>query len=289
SELDEHFFLVDAHYGRPGRRLWPGSLVERRGDRLADGSFGGGAAGHDGQLPDPCRRGGLGIRRAFGRARLAGTGRGCAGAAAGRRLGLAGRGRMSRAVNQEAKGRTRKGKPRGIRQTMSELHIWTGLLVGWILYAMFLTGTISYFRDEVSRYMRPELVGTPSLPAPAQTVQNVLDAVREQGLTLRQISISLPSGRQPAASAFWSSPDLPGRGFGTGVFDAATGQAVQASETRGGDFFYAFHFNFHYMPGLWARWVAGLCAMFMLVAIVSGVITHKKIFTDFFTFRWGKG
>ncbi|MNT84204.1 hypothetical protein D3C72_2241880 [compost metagenome] len=29
--------------------------------------------------------------------------------------------------------------------------------------------------------------------------------------------------------------------------------------------------------------------MFMLVAIVSGVITHKKIFTDFFTFRWGKG
>src|SRR3546814_3592298 len=29
--------------------------------------------------------------------------------------------------------------------------------------------------------------------------------------------------------------------------------------------------------------------MFMLVAIVSGVITHKKIFVDFFTFRWGKG
>ncbi len=29
--------------------------------------------------------------------------------------------------------------------------------------------------------------------------------------------------------------------------------------------------------------------MFMLVAIISGVITHKKIFVDFFTFRWGKG
>lgn len=197
---------------------------------------------------------------------------------------------MSRALDKEAKaGRTGKGKPRGIRQTMSDLHIWTGLLVGWILYAMFLTGTVSYFRDEISRYMRPELAAASSLPAPAQTVQSVLDAVRQKGLTLRQISISLPSGRQPAASAFWSSPDLPGRGFGSGVFDAATGQAVQARETRGGDFFYAFHFNFHYMPALWARWIAGLCAMFMLVAIVSGVITHKKIFTDFFTFRWGKG
>ena len=31
----------------------------------------------------------------------------------------------------------------GIRQTMSDLHIWTGLLVGWVLYAMFLTGTVS--------------------------------------------------------------------------------------------------------------------------------------------------
>ncbi len=29
--------------------------------------------------------------------------------------------------------------------------------------------------------------------------------------------------------------------------------------------------------------------MFMLAAIISGVITHKRIFMDFFTLRWGKG
>jgi uncharacterized iron-regulated membrane protein len=40
---------------------------------------------------------------------------------------------------------------------------------------------------------------------------------------------------------------------------------------------------------VWGRWLAGVAAMFMLIAIVSGVITHKKIFIDFFTFRWGKG
>jgi len=43
------------------------------------------------------------------------------------------------------------------------------------------------------------------------------------------------------------------------------------------------------MPVLWARWIVGFCAMFMLVAIVSGVITHKRIFKDFFTFRPKKG
>ena len=48
-------------------------------------------------------------------------------------------------------------KAPGIRQTMSDLHIWAGLLVGWLLYAMFLTGTVAYFRDETSQWMRPEL------------------------------------------------------------------------------------------------------------------------------------
>ena len=34
-------------------------------------------------------------------------------------------------------------KAPGIRQTMSDLHTWVGLLLGWFLYAMFLTGTVS--------------------------------------------------------------------------------------------------------------------------------------------------
>ena len=37
----------------------------------------------------------------------------------------------------------------GIRQSMSSLHTWAGLLLGWVLYAMFLTGTVSYFKDEL--------------------------------------------------------------------------------------------------------------------------------------------
>ncbi|MCD0506201.1 PepSY-associated TM helix domain-containing protein, partial [Bordetella petrii] len=56
-----------------------------------------------------------------------------------------------------------------------------------------------------------------------------------------------------------------------------------------GDFLYRFHFELYGMPRLWARWLVGAATMFMLVAIISGVITHKKIFTDFFTFRPRKG
>lgn len=178
------------------------------------------------------------------------------------------------------------GKARGIRQTMSELHIWTGLLAGWLLYAMFLTGTVSYFRDELSAWMRPELPAAQQRPDPAEVAQRMIDALGERHAPgSAQWSIGLPTARNPAASAFWRG----GPRFKSGVFDAATGNELSARDTRGGDFFYTFHFNLHYIPTLAGRWIVGLCAMFMLVAIVSGVITHKKIFADFFTFRQGKG
>ena len=181
------------------------------------------------------------------------------------------------------------GRARGIRQTMSDLHIWTGLLVGWILYAMFLTGTVSFFRDEISRYMRPELAATQTLPDAGIAAQRVADSILAQTPGTPQLSITLPTVREPSAQAFWRDPAGAGRGFRNEVFDPDSGARVAARDTRGGDFFFAFHFNLHYMPALWGRWIAGFCAMFMLVAVVSGVITHKKIFTDFFTFRWGKG
>jgi len=181
---------------------------------------------------------------------------------------------------------------RGIRQSMSQLHTWAGLLLGWILYAMFLTGTVSYFKDELSQWMRPELAYQAQVPDQAAVAQRIADEFSRSIPGSSQWSMKLPDARNNSVYAFWrTGPRTPGSrgGFGEGYFDPATGQKVTARDTLGGDFFYRFHFQFHYMPVVWARWLAGAAAMFMLVAIISGVITHKKIFIDFFTFRWGKG
>lgn len=185
----------------------------------------------------------------------------------------------------------RQGAGRGIRQSMSDLHTWVGLLLGWVLYAMFLTGTVSYFKDELSQWTRPELARLVELPDPAVVAQRVADAFDKIAPGTSQWSIRLPDARNNSAYAFWRTTTRePGqRGFAEGHFDPATGERVNARDTLGGDFFYRFHFQFHYMPVVWGRWLAGIAAMFMLIAIISGVITHKKIFIDFFTFRWGKG
>ncbi|HCB31498.1 MAG TPA: hypothetical protein DEP50_13020, partial [Acinetobacter lwoffii] len=73
------------------------------------------------------------------------------------------------------------------------------------------------------------------------------------------------------------------------TIDSATDEVLQARETRGGSFLYRFHFELYGLPRIWARWMVGVATLLMLVAIISGVITHKKIFKDFFTFRPGKG
>lgn len=180
-------------------------------------------------------------------------------------------------------------RPRGLRQSMTHLHIWVGLLAGWILYAMFLTGTVCYFRAEISQYMRPELHATRPLPlAAAETVERVARHIFTLAPTTPLVSIDPPIQRGSLASAFWRNPGKKG-GFETGVFDPVTGQKLHARDTEGGGFFRDFHFSFHYIPRVWGYWIATFCAMFMLVSIISGVIAHKKIFKDFFTFRWGKG
>lgn len=178
----------------------------------------------------------------------------------------------------------------GFRQNMTPVHTWLGLLAGWLLYAMFLTGTVSYFKEEISQWMRPEL---PQHQAQHYTAvaDRVAQTLSQQMPQATQWTITLPTARNPTASAFWRTPEAGRRGFGSGDFDPATGEQLErhARATRGGDFFYRFHFQFHYMPVMWGRWLAGLAGMFMLVAIITGVVIHKKFFIDFFTFRWGKG
>ncbi|WP_407713751.1 PepSY-associated TM helix domain-containing protein [Comamonas testosteroni] len=181
---------------------------------------------------------------------------------------------------------------RGIRQSMAILHTWTGLLLGWILFSMFLTGTVSYFREEITQWMRPELV-QPSRKIDAAAISDtILTKLKEIAPSDRvsQWSITLPEERQSLVSASWRISGQSGRGRGNSAFfDPNSGNQIQPRETRGGDFFYRFHFEFYNIPFPWGRWLAGLAGMFMLVAIISGVITHKKFFSDFFTFREHKG
>jgi len=187
----------------------------------------------------------------------------------------------------------------GFRQSMAWLHTWSGLLVGWVLFMVFAAGTASYFKDEITFWMKPELHAiSHGSVAQAVAAENAAAYLNRNAGNAARWFITLPTAREPAVGVLSIKPPPPAgsppaerrRGFDRAALDPATGQAITAPrETRGGEFFYRLHFDLHYMPALWARWIVGFCAMFMLVAIVSGIVTHKRIFKDFFTFRPKKG
>jgi uncharacterized iron-regulated membrane protein len=180
------------------------------------------------------------------------------------------------------------GKPEGLRQSMSWLHTWSGLLLGWLLYAVFFTGTLSFFRDEINDWMRPELHGSVQGPETARRALATMQRLAPEATTW---TLGLPGPRQVAVEASWRDKGAAQGRAGTqrAELDAATGEKLAPRETRGGNFFYRFHFELHAMPRIWGRWIVGFATMMMFVAIISGVITHKKIFTDFFTLRPRKG
>lgn len=176
----------------------------------------------------------------------------------------------------------------GFRQAMAWLHTWTGLIFGWILFAIFLTGTLSYFNDEISHWMQPEV--------PVRQVNSETSLTLAQHYLQQHAAgagrwvISLPNARDPGLSVSWQMPGNEGRRGPREQrqLDPLSGEVLQVRDTRGGDFFYRFHYQLQ-MPYPWGRWLSTSAAMLMLVALITGIITHKKIFKDFFTFRPRKG
>lgn len=82
----------------------------------------------------------------------------------------------------------------GFRQSMAWLHTWSGLVVGWILFAVFVTGTLSYFRPEISQWMRPEL----------RDAQVAPDAAAKAIATLQERAPNAPSWATRRSDIGWS-------------------------------------------------------------------------------------
>ena len=178
------------------------------------------------------------------------------------------------------------------RQSMSKLHTWTGLVLGWVLYFMFITGATGFFSDEISRWMQPEIPFTDK----ALEQANLL-SVAEQRLKVIAPKasawwISFSVGRYPGLAIEWQdTADM--QSGQTGLWqdetlNPTTGAPVLARDTGGGQWLYRLHYLFHYIPAEVAYLISSFAALCLLVALISGVVIHKKIFTDFFTFRPGK-
>jgi len=183
------------------------------------------------------------------------------------------------------------------RESMGGLHTWTGLVFSWVLFFMFVTGSFGYFDTEIDRWMQPELpIAEQAQAAPAeQSVATAQRFLTEHHSGAEEWYISLPHGRDsPWLRVWWNYPDSDEGGlseeerFGDALLDPVTGDVLTGRDTGGGQRLYKMHWKLAYMPRMVSDLLVGIFTMLMLLALITGIIIHRNIFRDFFSFRPGK-
>ena len=165
------------------------------------------------------------------------------------------------------------------RRSMIWLHTYSGLLLSWLIFIVFVTGTLSYYADELDLWMQPERLSQPQYQDVVSTALSTLNT-KPEGAS--RWNINLGNTRDPKAEIQWQYPQQGQRERHKETLSELT---EQPRDTLGGDFFVHFHYSLA-LRQYGGRYLAGIAAFAMLIAVFSGIFTHRRFFKDFFVLRW---
>ena len=183
---------------------------------------------------------------------------------------------------------------RSFTQESTWVHTWMGLITGWLLVPIFLTGSICVFWHEVSVWARPESHAI-SMPDHRAMIEGSVDYLRRRAPDARQwqIQMPLPENRDPILTVV--STDAAGKNQRLDVVPDGDGKPEHGrpvvTHSKGGRLFVDFHWSL--LPYAYVepdRLYAGCLivaavGIAFLVLAITGVVIHKRIFKDFFLFR----
>ncbi|NDY90121.1 PepSY domain-containing protein [Ideonella sp. TBM-1] len=199
---------------------------------------------------------------------------------------------------------------------MAWVHTWFGLVLGHVLMACFFFGTLSVFDREIDRWALPD---TRFAPQPLPSFDQVLlPALRRLEPDPAEYTQLMPGMHDPAQGPPTPREALPpdeywvyathrdpviavGAGFrvphardehahnhihGNATVDPRTGALARADALRiGSQWFYPMHYSLNWHWHNAGIYLVGLAGLVMLVALVSGVILHRRLLREFFTLR----
>jgi len=195
------------------------------------------------------------------------------------------------------------------RLTMAWLHTWFGLVLGFVLMVVFFFGALSVFDREIDRWAIPQSRFEPQpMPSFDKILLPVFQSMQPSKESIEQaksrvngpMAESFPvvkrwgaytTHRDPVLGLF-AGYELPNAKepedgvWGNRTIDPRTGASLPDDHLKiGSQFFYPLHYSLNFHWKNLGTWIVGFAALMMLVALVSGVVMHRKIFRELFTFR----
>ncbi|RBQ31095.1 hypothetical protein CRU92_09305 [Arcobacter sp. FW59] len=178
-------------------------------------------------------------------------------------------------------------------QSMSLTHTWVSLIVGWAIFFILVTGTLSFFMYDITRWLEPERPLEVNLVQKPQDEQlnAMFDFLSKESPEAKTWMIKLPHIKNQTPNGASRTQIVIRNSLNWGkswYFDPLTLEEIkptQVRQTEGGELFITLHHQFYYIDKYLGIILTGILAFLALVTVVSGVIIHKRIFKDFFTFR----
>ncbi|MGR4895485.1 PepSY-associated TM helix domain-containing protein [Stenotrophomonas sp. LARHCG68] len=198
------------------------------------------------------------------------------------------------------------------RQAMAWLHTWFGLVLGFVLMAAFFFGALSVFDREIDRWSIPatriEPQPMPSFDAVLRPAFERMQPTAEAIAAMRPMvngdmpqrfdqvgSWSAYTTHRDPVLALYAGYDVPNAKnpdeqiWAYATIDPRNGKALPDDQLKiGSGFFFPLHYGLTLDWKNLGVWIVGFSALVMLAALVSGVVMHRKLFREFFTFRPGK-
>ena len=173
------------------------------------------------------------------------------------------------------------------RQVQAILHSWFGIIVLWLIFFIFFTGSLAYFRTELNIWAQPEVVSQiESVPSAQHSAQKAFDYLNQHAADAKRWRVTLANDRMPVNVLQWQDED----GRHQQLQNPSTGALFNtARQTLGGDFFFKLHYTLYPMPSKIGGTIVAIAALILLISLITGLITHKKIIKEFFVFRSFKG
>lgn len=202
------------------------------------------------------------------------------------------------------------------RQSMTWLHTWFGLTLGFVLMVCFFFGSLAVFDREIDRWAIPETRFEPQpMPSFDKMLLPILQRVEpDEKEYVANMPVFHDSSKGPMTPRLELPPDeywaytthrdpvlIMGVGFGVPLakdpdghnhihgdvtIDPRTGSVMRDDALKiGSKWFYPMHYSLNWTWKSVGFWIVGLAGFTMMVALITGVIMHRKIFREFFTFR----
>jgi uncharacterized iron-regulated membrane protein len=202
------------------------------------------------------------------------------------------------------------------RQSMVWLHTWFGLVIGFVLIVVFFFGSLSVFDREIDRWAIPQTRFEPQpMPSFDQMLLPILLKLEPDATDYAANMPALHDTAQGpmtprlelAADEYWAytthrdpvlimgagfrvplpkDPSLENHIHADLTIDPRDGTVVSDNTLKiGSGWFYPMHYSLNWQWKYLGTFAVGLAALVMLAALVSGVVMHRKIFREFFTFR----